>query len=217
MEEKIYIGCDTATTGALAITQGDKILKVLKYPEPQLNSKRLKEIAKELKELKNEEHNKTKIKELKAERKLINRRAIRDFKAIYDFLLPYKNENVTIIIEEPLRQVSFGSTSADTLCSTHIVIGVYLAIFAILEMKYELVSPRGWHEQFNYKFKKGIKQKERREEIKKQSIKFSKQMFKNTDDFLIKKGCRKEDDNIAESAILSRVNYLKENNIKFGE
>ena len=48
-------------------------------------------------------------------------------------------------------------------------------------------------------------QKEKREEIKIQSIQFCKAFFKNADDFLIKKGCRKEDDNIAEAMLLSLI------------
>jgi len=210
---KHFIGVDLSGTGACTVTEGFRIVDVLKYPEPIFDVARVKEIDKEIKEKKDLPRTITLITKLKAERKAIKRKATRDYKRIYDFLYKYKDKVDVVVIEEPLRQVSFGSTSSDTLCTSHITLGVYTAILSVLEMKYVLYMPTDWHQQFEFKFKGKLTQKERREQIKIQSIQFAKEMFSNMDEFLIRKGCKKEDDNIAESAILSLVHYYKENNI----
>ena len=96
------------------------------------------------------------------------------------------------------------ATSIDAIFANAQTLGVYTTICSILELPYKLYSPTQWHKVFDYKLTTKT-QKEKREEIKIQSIQFCKDFFNNADNFLIKKGCRKEDDNIAEACILSLV------------
>ena len=201
-KKTIRIGIDTATTGCVAITEGDKVLGVLKYPEREYNKNEEKIIDAKIKILEKQEKTKTKIKALKAEKKALKRRADRNFKKIYDFILPYKDKIQEVIIEEPIRQVSGMATSIDAIFANAQTLGVYTTICSILELPYKLYSPTQWHKFFDYKLT-GKTQKEKREEIKIQSIQFCKDNFSNANDFLIKKGCRKEDDNIAEAILLS--------------
>lgn len=201
-KKTIRIGIDTATTGCVAITEGDKVLGVLKYPEREYNKNEEKIIDAKIKILEKQEKTKTKIKALKAEKKALKRRADRNFKKIYDFILPYKDKIQEVIIEEPIRQVSGMATSIDAIFANAQTLGVYTTICSILELPYKLYSPTQWHQFFDYKLT-GKTQKEKREEIKIQSIQFCKDNFSNASDFLIKKGCRKEDDNIAEAILLS--------------
>ena len=186
MQEIYRVGIDTATSGSIAVTCGDKIIDV------------------KIKMLEGQPRTATKIKALKAEKKALKRRAIRDYKVLYDFLLKYKDKIQEVIIEEPIRQVSGMATSIDAIFANAQTLGVYTTICSILELPYKLYSPTQWHKVFDYKLTTKT-QKEKREEIKIQSIQFCKDFFNNADNFLIKKGCRKEDDNIAEACILSLV------------
>ena len=204
MEKDIRIGIDTATTGSVAIVCGNKILEVLKYPEREYDKKQEKIIDAKIKYLETQEKTKTKIKALKAEKKALKRRAIRNYKAIYDLILKYKDRVEEVVIEEPIRQISGMATSIDAIFANAQTLGVYTTICSILELPYKLYTPTVWHKFFDYQLE-GKTQKEKREEIKKQSIQFCKDYFVNAKYFLIKKGCRKEDDNIAESCILSLV------------
>ena len=198
------VGIDTATTGCVAITHGGSIIDVFKYPEREYDKIAEKYIDTKIKLLEGQPKTKTKIKALKAEKKALKRRAVRNFKAIYDFLYQYKNEIDEVIIEEPIRQVSGMATSVDAIFANAMTLGVYTTICSILELPYRLYTPTEWHKVYDYKLTTKT-QKEKREEIKIQSIQFCKDLFYNADEFLIRKGCRKEDDNIAESIILSLV------------
>lgn len=203
MNNKEYLcGIDLSTTGCIAITDGNKIIDVFKYPKEEYDTKKYNEITKYLKDNK-KELSKTRIKILNTERRTLKRRSKRNYSSIFDFIGKYKNQISVVVLEEPIRQMSFGSTSSDTLCSNHITLGVYLAILSILDLDYKVYAPREWHQQFPFKFEGKLPQKERRAKIKEQSIQFTKDRFSNADDFLIKKGCRKEDDNIAEACLLS--------------
>jgi hypothetical protein len=204
MNSKKYLcGVDLSTTGCIAITDGNKIIDVFKYPKEEYDTKKYNALTNQIKQLKDELKSKTKIRYLKAERKALKRKSKRDYSTIYEFLNKYKNDISVVIMEEPLRQMAFGSTSSDTLCSNHITLGVCLAILSILELDYKLYMPKEWHQQFPFEFNGKLPQKERRAKIKEQSIQFTKERFSNADDFLIKKGCTKEDDNIAEACLLS--------------
>lgn len=203
--KKIFrVGIDTATTGCVAVTCGDKIVNVFKYPDREYDKNAEKLIDAKIKFLETQEKTKTKIKILKAEKKALKRRAVRNYKAIYDFLLQYKDNIQDVIIEEPIRQVSGLTTSIDAIFANAQTLGVYTTICSILELSYKLYSPTQWHKLFDYKLTTKT-QKEKREEIKIQSIQFCKDNFKNAEDFLIRKGCKKEDDNIAEAILLSLV------------
>ena len=204
-EEKTFrVGIDTATTGCVAITCGDEIIDIIKYPDREYDKGSEKVIDAKIKYLETQEKSKTKIKALKAEKKALKRRAIRNYKAIYDFLFQYKDDIREVIIEEPIRQVSGMATSIDAIFANAQTLGVYTTICSILELPYKLYSPTQWHKLFDYQLTTKT-QKEKREEIKIQSIQFCKDYFKNAEDFLIRKGCKKEDDNIAEAILLSLV------------
>lgn len=204
MQEIYRVGIDTATSGSIAVTCGNKIIDVIKYPAKEYNKNAEKIIDIKIKMLECQPRTATKIKALKAEKKALKRRAIRDYKVLYDFLLKYKDKIQEVIIEEPIRQVSGMATSIDAIFANAQTLGVYTTICSILELPYKLYSPTQWHKVFDYKLTTKT-QKEKREEIKVQSIQFCKDFFNNADNFLIKKGCRKEDDNIAEACILSLV------------
>ena len=204
-EQKVFrVGIDTATTGCVAITSDNEIIDILKYPEREYDKNAEKVIDAKIKYLETQEKTKTKVKALKAEKKALKRRAIRNYKAIYDFLLQYKDSIQEVIIEEPIRQVSGLATSIDAIFANAQTLGVYTTICSILELPYKLYSPTQWHKLFDYKLTTKT-QKEKREEIKAQSIQFCKDYFDNAEDFLIRKGCKKEDDNIAEAILLSLV------------
>lgn len=204
MQKSFRVGIDTATTGIVAITCGNKVIDILKYPDRIYDKNAEKIIDAKIKYLETQEKTKTKIRQLKAEKKALKRRATRDYKAIYDFLLQYKDNINEVIIEEPIRQVSGMATSIDAIFANAMTLGVYTTICSILEIPYKLYSPTIWHKFFDYKLTTKT-QKEKREEIKIQSIQFCKDFFENAEDFLIRKGCRKEDDNIAEAILLSLV------------
>ena len=204
MQEIYRVGIDTARSGSIAVTYGNKIIDVIKYPAKEYNKNAEKIIDIKIKMLEGQPRTATKIKALKAEKKALKRRAIRDYKVLYDFLLKYKDKIKEVIIEEPIRQVSGMTTSIDAIFANAQTLGVYTTICSILELPYKLYSPTQWHKVFDYKLTTKT-QKEKREEIKIQSIQFCKDFFDNADNFLIKKGCRKEDDNIAEACILSLV------------
>lgn len=201
-EVKYRVGIDTATTGAVAITCENKIIDVLKYPDREYDKTAEKYLDTKIKILETQEKTKTKIKALKAEKKALKRRATRNYKAIYDFLYKYKDNIDEVVIEEPIRQVSGMATSVDAIFANALTLGVYTTICSILELPYKLYSPTQWHKFFNYQLTTKT-QKEKREEIKQQSIQFCKDLFENAGDFIIRKGCKKEDDNICESCLLS--------------
>lgn len=204
-KEKIFrVGIDTATTGCVAITCENQIIDILKYPERTYDKSAEKIIDTKIKYLETQERTKTKIKQLKAEKKALKRRAIRNYKAIYDFIRQYKDNIKEVIIEEPIRQVSGMATSIDAIFANAQTLGVYTTICSILEIPYRLYSPTVWHKVFDYQITAKT-QKEKREEVKIQSIQFCKNFFNNANEFLIRKGCRKEDDNIAEAILLSLV------------
>lgn len=201
---KYSIGIDTATTGCVAVVSENKIIEVLKYPERIYDKGEEKIIACKIKQLEKQPKTATKIKALKAQLKSLKRRATRDYKSIYDLLNKYKEDIEVVIIEEPIRQVSGMATSIDAIFANAMTLGVYLTICSILGLEVKLFSPTEWHKHFNYDIE-GKSTKEKREIIKKQSIEFCRDLFENADDFLIKKGCRKPDDNIAESCLLSTL------------
>ena len=149
-KKTIRIGIDTANTGAVAITEDDKVIAVLKYPEREYNKNEEKIIDAKIKVLEKQEKTKTKIKALKAEKKALKRRAVRNFKLIYDFILPYKDRVQEVVIEEPVRQISGMATSIDAIFANAQTLGVYTTICSILELPYVLYSPTQWHKFFNY-------------------------------------------------------------------
>lgn len=206
-EKTIRIGIDTANTGAVAITDGNKVLQVLKYPEREYNKNEEKIIDAKIKVLEKQEKTKTKIKALKAEKKALKRRAVRNFKAIYDFILPYKDRVQEVVIEEPVRQISGMATSIDAIFANAQTLGVYTTICSILELPYVLYSPTQWHKFFNYDndIIGKLTSKERREKIKELSIKYCRDLFINADDFIILPRHKNPDDNIAEAILLSKV------------
>ena len=206
-KKTIRIGIDTATTGCVAITENDKVIAVLKYPEREYNKNEEKIIDAKIKVLEKQEKTKTKIKALKAEKKALKRRAVRNFKAIYDFILPYKNRVQEVVIEEPVRQISGMATSIDAIFANAQTLGVYTTICSILELPYVLYSPTQWHKFFNYDndIIGKLTSKERREKIKELSIKYCRDLFINADDFIILPRHKNPDDNIAEAILLSKV------------
>lgn len=206
-KKTIRIGIDTATTGCVAITENDKVIAVLKYPEREYNKNEEKIIDAKIKFLEKQEKTKTKIKALKAEKKALKRRAVRNFKAIYDFILPYKDRVQEVVIEEPVRQISGMATSIDAIFANAQTLGVYTTICSILELPYVLYSPTQWHKFFNYDndIIGKLTSKERREKIKELSIKYCRDLFVNADDFIILPRHKNPDDNIAEAILLSKV------------
>ena len=206
-KKTIRIGIDTATTGCVAITENDKVIAVLKYPEREYNKNEEKIIDAKIKVLEKQEKTKTKIKALKAEKKALKRRAVRNFKAIYDFILPYKDRVQEVVIEEPVRQISGMATSIDAIFANAQTLGVYTTICSILELPYVLYSPTQWHNFFNYDndIIGKLTSKERREKIKELSIKYCRDLFINADDFIILPRHKNPDDNIAEAILLSKV------------
>ena len=206
-KKTIRIGIDTATTGCVAITENDKVIAVLKYPEREYNKNEEKIIDAKIKVLEKQEKTKTKIKALKAEKKALNRRAVRNFKAIYDFILLYKDRVQEVVIEEPVRQISGMATSIDAIFANAQTLGVYTTICSILELPYVLYSPTQWHKFFNYDndIIGKLTSKERREKIKELSIKYCRDLFINADDFIILPRHKNPDDNIAEAILLSKV------------
>lgn len=206
-KKTIRIGIDTATTGCVAITENDKVIAVLKYPEREYNKNEEKIIDAKIKVLEKQEKTKTKIKALKAEKKALKRRAVRNFKLIYDFILPYKYRVQEVVIEEPVRQISGMATSIDAIFANAQTLGVYTTICSILELPYVLYSPTQWHKFFNYDndIIGKLTSKERREKIKELSIKYCRDLFINADDFIILPRHKNPDDNIAEAILLSKV------------
>ena len=206
-KKTIRIGIDTATTGCVAITENDKVIAVLKYPEREYNKNEEKIIDAKIKVLEKQEKTKTKIKALKAEKKALKRRAVRNFKAIYDFILLYKDRVQEVVIEEPVRQISGMATSIDAIFANAQTLGVYTTICSILELPYVLYSPTQWHKFFNYDndIIGKLTSKERREKIKELSIKYCRDLFINADDFIILPRHKNPDDNIAEAILLSKV------------
>ena len=206
-KKTIRIGIDTATTGCVAITENDKVIAVLKYPEREYNKNEEKIIDAKIKVLEKQEKTKTKIKALKAEKKALKRRAVRNFKAIYDFILPYKDRVQEVVIEEPVRQISGMATSIDAIFANAQTLGVYTTICSILELPYVLYSPTQWHKFFNYDndIIGKLTSKERREKIKELSIKYCRDLFINADDFIMLPRHKNPDDNIAEAILLSKA------------
>ena len=201
------IGIDLSTSGAVAITQSDKIIDVFKYPKPEYDKKAENFIDAKIKLLEQQEKSKTKIKALKAEKKLLKRRAIRDYKAIYDFVYKYKDKIEVAILEEPLKQMGGFATSVDSIASNFTTLGVYTTILSILEIPYKLYSPLEWHKILGFydEIPKGLTAKERRVIIKEISIKKCQEIFANADKFILPKSHKNIDDNICEAAILSLI------------
>lgn len=199
---KYKIGIDTATTGAISVISGDKIIEVIKYP--QLEYDKANERA--IDDLLKHETRKTHIKSLKAKKKALKRRGVRNFKLLYDVLNKYKKDIESVVIEEPIRQSGIG-TSIDALFANALSLGVYTTICSILELPYQLYSPKEWHEFYNYdkEIAKGLSAKERREEIKKLSIKYCEEKFENADDFIVIPRHKNKDDNIAEACLIALV------------
>ena len=199
---KYKIGIDTATTGSIAVVSGDKIIEVVKYP--QLEYDKANERA--IDDLLRGETRKTYIKSLKAKKKALKRRGVRNFKPLYEVLNKYKNNIDSIIIEEPIRQSGIG-TSIDALFANALSLGVYTTICSILELPYRLYSPKEWHEfyEYNNEIPKGLTAKERREKIKELSIKYCREKFENADNFIMLPRHKKADDNIAESCLIALV------------
>lgn len=221
VQKTIHVGIDTATTGSVAITEDNKVIAVLKYPNKEYDKNEEKIIDAKIKILEQQERTKTKIKELKAEKKALKRRAVRNYKAIYDFILPYKDRIQSVIIEEPIRQVSGMLTSIDAIFANAQTLGVYTTICSILELPYELYSPTQWHKFFNYDkdITSKLTSKERREKIKELSIKYCREHFENADDFIILPKHKNPDDNIAEAILLSlvAVQDAQKGGLKFSE
>lgn len=201
--KKYNVGIDTSSTGCVSVTSGNKIIEIIKYPEREYDKNQEKIIKTKIKYLETQERSKTKIKSLKAELKALKRTAYRNYKKIYDMLFKYKDDIEKVVIEEPIRQTAM-ATTIDALFANAESLGVYRAICSILNLKILLIKPQEWHKHFDYNII-GSNNKEKRECIKRESIRICKDYFINANDFLIKKGCRKEDDNIAESCILSLV------------
>lgn len=204
LKAKYFVGIDTSNTGAVAIVSENKIIDVLKYPNRIYDKGQEKIIDSKIKLLEKQPRTATKIKALKAEKKALKRRATRDYKSIYDFLKKYKENIDLVIIEEPIRQIAGMATSIDAIFANAMTFGVYLTICSILGLKVRLFSPTEWHKYFQYDIK-GKTNKDKREAIKEQSIDFCRAIFENSDDFLIKKGCKKPDDNIAEACLLGII------------
>lgn len=209
----IYIGVDLSTSGSIVATGKNKIIDVLKYPKPEYDKKAESFINTKIKLLEQQEKSKTKIKALKAEKKLLKRRAIRNYKSIYDFINKYKDEIVGVILEEPLKQMGGFATSADSIASNFTTLGVYTAILSVLQIPYQLYSPLEWHKILGFydEIPKGLSAKERRVIIKEISIKKCQDVFINADDFILPKGHKKIDDNICEAALLSLVSRFDNN------
>ena len=124
-DKKVFrVGIDTATTGCVAITSDDEVIDILKYPEREYDKNAEKVIDAKIKYLEGQEKTKTKIKALKAEKKALKRRAIRNYKVIYDFLSQYQDSIQEVIIEEPIRQVSGLATSIDAIFANALTLGV---------------------------------------------------------------------------------------------
>lgn len=198
------IGVDTATTGCISATCGDKIIDIVKYPDREYDKGEEKIIKAKIQYLETQDRSATKIKTLKAQLKLLKRRADRDYKSLYDFLKRYREFCDTIVIEEPIRQSTLG-TSIDAIFANAMTLGVYLTIASILDYKVVLRSPKEWHLFFKEyeELPKNLTNKEKRDKIKECSIQICRDKFKNADDFIMEKGHKNPNDNIAESAILS--------------
>lgn len=203
-EKNLKVGIDTSTSGCVAITDGNKVIEVMKYPEREYDKSQEKIIKSKIKYLETQEKTKTKIKTLKAELKALKRVAYRNYKNIYDMLLKYKDNIEYVVIEEPLRQTAM-QTTIDSLFANAESLGAYRAIFSILELPIVLVKPQIWHKQFDYNII-GKDNKEKRECIKQESIRICREKFENADDFIILPRHKNADDNIAEACILSLVN-----------
>lgn len=200
---KYKVGIDTSTTGAVAVTQDNKIIEVTKYPEREYDKGAERIIKAKIKMLEGQPKTGTKVKALKAELKAIKRTAYRDYKKIYDMLLKYKDEIEYVVIEEPIRQTAM-QTTIDALFANAESLGVYRTICSILGLRVVLVKPQVWHKQFNYNII-GTNNKEKRECIKHESIRICREKFENADDFIVLPRHKNADDNIAEACILSLV------------
>lgn len=201
------IGVDLSSSGAVAITKDNMIIDVLKYPTAIYDKKQEIFLKTKIQFYEKQEKSKTKIQKLKAELKSLKRRAERDYKLIYDFILPYSDKINNCVLEEPLRQMSGFATSVDSIASNFTTLGVYKSIFSILRIPYKLYLPTQWHKFFNYDndIIGKLTSKERREKIKELSIKYCRDLFINADDFIILPRHKNPDDNIAEAILLSKV------------
>lgn len=204
-------GIDTATTGAICITCGDKIIDVIKFPEREYNKGREKIIKSTIQYLETQPRSATKIKTLKAELKALKRRADRDYKSLYDFMFKYKDKIEYVILEEPIRQSVLG-TSIDAIFANALTLGVYQTICSILEIPVRLYSPKDWHKFYEYDSQIGkcLSNKEKREKIKELSIKICREKFINADDFIMLPRHKNADDNIAEASILSLIEEFED-------
>lgn len=208
MKNKYKAGVDTATTGSIAIVDGNKIIDVIKYPDRVYDKGQEKIIKAKIKYLETQERSVTKIKNLKAELKALKRRADRDYKSLYGFLKKYRNKLDYICVEEPIRQSVLG-TSIDAIFANAMTLAVYLTICSILDLKVILVRPQDWHKQYVYSGK-GSNTKEKREFIKQESIEFCRENFENADEFILYGKKKVPDDNIAEATLIALYNIGEE-------
>lgn len=209
--KQYILGVDNGISGYYVISNGyNKIIDIIKYPdEIQKNDIRIKEIIKEIKDLKNKDRTKTKIINLKAEKKRLLKRTYRDYVVLYNFISKYSDNIAYANIEEPIEQTINPTTSRTILIcgETH---GVAKAILNICGIKYYYVSVTDWHKQFLFKKQKGLTTKEKRSIIKEQSIKFAEERFINIKDFYFTgKKIKKINDNICEAALLSLYKHFK--------
>lgn len=203
MTKDLLVGIDTASSGCVAVVNETKIIDICKYPALEYNKGEEKLIDAKIKLLENQPRSATKIKALKAEKKALKRRGYRNFKILYDFLYKYKDDIKVVSIEEPLMQ-TVNATSIQAIFANALSLGVYQTICSILNIPYKLYRPQEWHDKLGfYNMEKGLTTLERRERIKQISIEKCQEIFSNADDFIIEKGHKKPNDNIAESILIS--------------
>lgn len=205
------IGVDNGyNTGYFCVA--DKIDGVIidAFPFPQkssINNKEINALKKRLQE------NKFKFeiqrKRVEREIKFIESCTPRLVKEFFEKIELFAKYTEYAIIEKPIIQTVGGST-IQTYMSLSESYSFAKSVFDYFDIKYFAIYPATWRKQFNYKKpSKKMTAKEKREHRKQESIRLAKEKIINIKDFWIPEGCRKINDNICESALLSLVEIDK--------
>lgn len=205
------VGLDISSIGYFVLMNGSRIVDICKVPQKQDIYKlkiislehEIKQLEPQLKIKGMKGKTQDKINVLKRQILTLQDNSPRDISRVKDWLLKYKDNIEIVNIEKPLLQAGM-FTQINSIVKAWEYLGICTCILDSVGIKYNIVSIDEWRSNFDYtKPPKDCKNK--RQFTKSESIRIAEEVVENIKDWYVLKGCRKINDDICESCLLSMI------------
>lgn len=205
------IGLDLSSIGYFVLMDNNRIIDICQVPQKMpVNKIKLLPIQHKIKELEPNlkvkglvTKTKNEIAILERQIKTLEDNAPRDVARVVDWLNTYIDKIEVVNIEKPLLQAG-PFTDVRALAKMAEYFGICTCILDSLGIQYNVVSIQDWRSNFDYaKPPKDCKNK--RQFTKSESIRIAEERVVNIKDWYVPKGCRKINDDIVESALLTLI------------